>query len=82
MTKNYIFGSIHPVGKINEFIPGPLEFQGKIVDKLLMPKQEQIPFIPNQSICTLLDDTNGATMYIYNISDDKWHNPKDKNDIV
>lgn len=81
---NYVFGSIHPVKEINTNVAniGPLEFQGNIVDKLLMPKKAQIPFITNQSICTFVDDTNGVTMYIYNIADDRWHNPKDRTDVV
>ena len=78
----YVFGSIHPVEPISEHIAmqGPMAFQGLIADKLLMPKKAQIPFITNQSTCTFIDDN--MKIYIYNSSDDRWRNPKDKNDYV
>jgi len=81
---NYVFGSIHPVKVIDENVAdiGPLAFQGKIEDKLLMPKKAQIPFITNQSTCTFPDDSNGMTLFLYNISDDKWYNSTDPSDYV
>ena len=78
----YVYGSIHPVEPISEYIAmqGPMAFQGLIEDKLLMPKKAQIPFITNQSTCTFIDDN--MKIYIYNSSNDRWYNPKDKNDYV
>ena len=80
----YVFGSIHPVEPIHEYaaMKGPMSFQGKIADKLLMPKKAQIPFITNQSVCSFIDDPNGMSTYIYNISDDTWYNSTDSNDTV
>lgn len=70
MAQKYVFGSIHPVGIINEFIPGPLRFQGKSADVSLLPKRAQIPFLCNGSKCLFIDN---STTWIYNASDDSWY---------
>lgn len=82
--EKYIYGSIRPVGMINEHMAAipPLAFQGNITDKQLMPKKAQIPFITNQSTCTFVDGSGGLTVYIYNLSDDTWYNSTDPSDTV
>ena len=84
MPNNFIFGSIQPVEPIivHSYHKKPMSFQGKIADKLLMPKKAQIPFIVNQSVCSFIDDPNGMSTYIYNSSDDTWTNSTDPNDVV
>ena len=81
---NYVFGSIHPVGTIDENMSPvpPLAFQGEVKDRLLMPKKAQIPFITNQSVCSFPDSPNGLLTYLYNLSDDHWYNSNDPTDIV
>ncbi len=71
MAQNYVFGSIHPVGYINEFsLGGPMKFQGRSTDKNLLPKKAQIPFITNGSECRFIDD---MSLWVYNLSDDDWY---------